>query len=245
MDDELQSEPLSRKALRRMNRRELLKLTPIMALGAFAIPGINEKIVKRGLELSDRAAEKFYSDRRLAQTFSDRSLTPLEKFPINSYSEYAPENDLANWKLIVEGMVERPGEYTLDQIKSLPKQTQNVRHLCIEGWEVIGNFGGARLSDFLKLVGADEGARFIEVACLDDYYSSYDLASCLHPQTLLCYEMYGQPLTAGHGAPLRVQMPVKLGYKSAKYLYSLRVSNVLSKDQGFWEDQGYSWYGGI
>jgi DMSO/TMAO reductase YedYZ molybdopterin-dependent catalytic subunit len=245
MNDDLQPDLLSKKSLRRMSRRELLKLTPIMGLGAFAIPGFSEKTVKRGLELSDRAAEKFFSGRRMAQTFSDRSLTPLENFPINSYSEYDPANDLAEWTLTVEGMVERPGEYTLDQIKSLPKQTQNVRHLCIEGWDVIGNFGGARLSDFLKLVGADENARFVEVACLDDYYSSYDMASCLHPQTLLCYEMYGQPLTGAHGAPLRIHMPVKLGYKSAKHLYSIRVSNVLRKEKGFWEDQGYSWYGGI
>ncbi len=97
----------------------------------------------------------------------------------------------------------------------------------------------------LQLVGADPAARFVEVACLDDYYSSYDVESCLHPQTLLCWEMYGQPLTAEHGAPLRLHMPVKLGYKSAKYIYSIRVSNVLGKEKGFWEDQGYSWYGGI
>ena len=71
------------------------------------------------------------------------------------------------------------------------------------------------------------------------------MASCLHPQTLLCYEMYGKPLDRGHGAPLRIHMPTKLGYKSSKYLISLRVSNVLSRDKGFWEDQGYSWYAGI
>lgn len=242
MNDELLP---AEKSLRRMSRRELLKLSPLLAMGAFAIPGFSEKIVKRGLELSDRAAERFFNERRLAQSFSGRSLTPFEKFPINSYSEYDPANDLAGWTLTVEGLVARPGEYTLDQIKSLPKQTQNVRHLCVEGWDVIGNFGGARLSDFLKLAGADEKARFVEVTCLDDYYTSYDLASCLHQQTLLCYEMYGQPLTAKHGAPLRIQMPVKLGYKSAKYLYTMRVSNVLRPNKGFWEDQGYSWYGGI
>jgi DMSO/TMAO reductase YedYZ molybdopterin-dependent catalytic subunit len=245
MKEETKTELLTEKAVRRMSRRELLKMTPIMIMGAFAIPGLNEKFIKRGLDLTDRATEQFFSSRRMAQTFSDRSLTPLERFPINSYSEYDPANDLAKWTLSVEGVVKRPGEYTLDQIKSLPKQTQNVRHLCIEGWEVIGNFAGARMADFLNLVGADEGARFVEVACLDDYYTSYDMASCLHPQSLLCYEMYGQPLAAGHGAPLRIHMPVKLGYKSAKHLYSLRVSNLLRKDKGFWEDLGYSWYGGI
>lgn len=228
-----------------MSRRELLKLTPIVAMGAFAVPKSNERLIKSGMNLSDRASQLFFNRDRLAQTFDDRDLTPLEKFPVNSYSEYDPSADLEKWTLTVEGMVERPGEYKLEQIKALPKHTQNVRHICIEGWDVIGAFGGARLSDFLRIVGADRSARFVEVACLDDYYSSYDIESCLHPQTLLCYEMYDQPLTPAHGAPLRIHMPVKLGYKSAKFLYSIRVSNVLSREKGFWEDQGYSWYGGI
>lgn len=245
MNQEPEKRIVSADDWRRMQRREWLKLTPLLAAGALALPAVNEPLRKRGLALTDRAAQAFFRRNQLAQTFSNREVTPQEKFPINSYSTYAPANDLANWKLTVEGLVARPGDYTLEQIKALPKQEQNVRHICIEGWDVIGNFGGARLSDFLQLVGADPAARFIEVACLDDYYTSYDLASCLHAQTLLCYEMYGQPLTAGHGAPLRIHMPIKLGYKSAKHLYSLRVSNVLSKDKGFWEDQGYSWHGGI
>jgi DMSO/TMAO reductase YedYZ molybdopterin-dependent catalytic subunit len=236
---------LNERELRRMSRRELLKLAPILALGAFALPPFNEKLIERGLQLTDHASQGVFKSNRLAQTFSDRKVTPLEKFPINSYSDYDPANDLDNWTLTVEGMVARPGEYSLDQIKALPRQEQNVKHICIEGWDVIGNFGGARLSDFLRMVGVDPAARFIEVGCLDDYYSSYDLESCLHPQTLLCYEMYGRPLNSAHGAPLRIHMPVKLGYKSAKHIYTIRVSNVLAKEKGFWEDQGYSWYGGI
>lgn len=236
---------ISSHDLRRMKRRELLKLTPLLAMGAIALPSVNERLLKAGLKGSDRASQAFFSEQRLAQTFRDAAVTPIEKFPVNSYSDYSPENDLENWKLIVEGMVARPGEYTLEQIKALPKQVQNVKHICIEGWDVIGNFGGARLRDFLQFVGADLSARFVEVACLDDYFTSFDIASCAHPQTLLCYEMYGQPLTAAHGAPLRIHMPVKLGYKSAKHLYTMRVSNVLSKATGCWEDQGYSWHGGI
>jgi DMSO/TMAO reductase YedYZ molybdopterin-dependent catalytic subunit len=237
--------PLNDRDLRRMSRRELLKLTPILALGALALTPLSERLLKYGLRLTDRASYAFFNRNRLAQTFSDSEVTPLEKFPVNSYSDYNPENDLGDWTLTVEGMVARPGQYSLDQIKSLPRQRQNVKHICIEGWDVIGNFGGARLFDFLQLVGADPAARFVEVNCLDDYYSSYDIESCLHPQTLLCYEMYGRPLGAAHGAPLRIHMPVKLGYKSAKHIYSIRVSDALGKEKGFWEDQGYSWHGGI
>jgi DMSO/TMAO reductase YedYZ molybdopterin-dependent catalytic subunit len=111
---------------------------------------------------------------------------------------------------------------------------------------VIGNFGGTRASEFLRWIGADTGARFLEVECVDEYYESIDMATVLHPQTLFCYEMYGNPLDRGHGAPLRLQMPTKLGYKQAKYLDTIRVTNVLQADKrGYWEDQGYSWYGGL
>jgi DMSO/TMAO reductase YedYZ molybdopterin-dependent catalytic subunit len=116
---------------------------------------------------------------------------------------------------------------------------QNTRHVCVEGWDVIGRFGGARLSDFMQMIGADTTARFVYVECADDYYESLDMVTALHPQTLLCYEMYDQPLTREHGAPLRLQIPTKIGYKQAKYLTDLRVTNVLDK-VGYWEDQGYS-----
>ena len=240
----MKPDKLDARGLGRMKRREWLKMLPLAALGAIAIPSVNEKLIKRGLALSDRVAEQFFRQQQLAPTFSDREVTAFEKFPLNSYSAYEAE-DLANWKLIVEGMVARPGEYTLEQIKALPKQVQNVKHICVEGWNVIGNFGGVRLADFLQFVGADPQARFVEFTCLDDYFTSYDIASCLHPQTLLCYEMYGQPLTKEHGVPLRIHTPIKLGYKSAKHLFTMRVSNVLSRETGYWEDQGYSWHGGV
>jgi DMSO/TMAO reductase YedYZ molybdopterin-dependent catalytic subunit len=153
--------------------------------------------------------------------------------------------DIDSWTLTVEGEVERPGEYTLDQIKGLPHIQQNTRHICIEGWDAIGSFGGARISDFMNLIGASLSARYIEVYCADDYYSSIDIESARHPQSLLCYEMYGKPLDGGHGAPLRLQMPIKLGYKQAKYLTRFRVTSVLSARKGYWEDRGYSWYGGL
>ncbi len=228
-----------------LTRRELLKLAPLAALGAFAVPSVSDKLIRRGLELSDIVSERLFRPDQLVETFAASAVTPLEKFPYNTYGTHEPEIDVASWKLIVEGDVTRPGEYTLDQITALPKHVQNVRHICIEGWSVIGAFGGARISDFLRLAGADTSARFVEVTCYDDYYTSYDMASCLHPQSLLCYEMNGKPLDRGHGAPLRIHMPVKLGYKSAKYLFSIRVTNVISKERGFWEDQGYSWHGGI
>ncbi len=230
----------------RMTRRELLKLSPLVVLGAFAIPRVQKKLLEKGVALSDWASGEYFSKSRLARTFKDSDVVPFEKFPYNGYDILDPEVDLDSWTLTVEGRVRNPGELGLAKIQTLPKVVQNTRHVCVEGWDAIGNFGGARVSDFLKFIGADTTARFVEVECADDYYESLDMASMLQPQSLMCYEMYGKPLDRGHGAPLRLQMPTKLGYKQAKYLTTFRVTNVLkSNRKGYWEDQGYSWHGGL
>jgi DMSO/TMAO reductase YedYZ molybdopterin-dependent catalytic subunit len=238
------TEHINQKKFKSMNRRELLKLTPVIALGAFAIPPLQTPLLKAGLGFSDWASGVLFRRGHLAPTFSDADVAPFEKFPINDYDVDDPDVDLTAWKLAVSGSVQKPGEYTLAQVQSLPKHTQNTRHVCVEGWDVIGNFSGARLSDFLKAIGADITSRFVTVECADEYYESLDMATALHPQTLLCYEMYGKPLTREHGAPLRLTIPTKVGYKQAKYLTSMKVTNVLEK-VGYWEDQGYSHFYGL
>lgn len=227
-----------------LSRRELLKLTPVVALGAFAIPQLQKSLLKTGLGFSDWASARMFRSGHLAPTFHESELTPFDKFPINDYDVDDPGVDFEKWTLTVGGGVQKSGDYTLAQIQALPKVTQNTRHVCVEGWDVIGRFGGARLSDFLKMIGADTTARFITVECADDYYESLDMATAMHPQTLLCYEMYDRPLTREHGAPLRLQIPTKIGYKQAKYLTDLRVGNVLER-VGYWEDQGYSEFYGL
>jgi DMSO/TMAO reductase YedYZ molybdopterin-dependent catalytic subunit len=235
---------ISERKFRQMNRRELFKLTPVIALGAFAVPALREPLLKHGLRFSDWASGKLFRSGHLAPTFADSAVVPFEKFPINDYDVDDPGVSLENWTLNVSGEVQKPGEYTLAQIQVLPRTRQNTRHICVEGWDVIGRFGGTRLSEFLNLIGADPTARFITVSCADDYYESLDMATALHPQTLLCYEMYDQPLTREHGAPLRLNIPTKIGYKQAKYLTELKVTRVLDR-VGYWEDQGYSWFYGL
>lgn len=235
---------IDHRKFQRISRRELLKLAPVVALGAFAIPALQKPLLKAGLSFSDWASAKLFRSGHLAPTFADSDLTPFKKFPINDYDVDDPGVDFAKWTLTVAGAVQKSGDYTLAQIQALPKFTQNTRHVCVEGWDVIGNFGGARLSDFLNTIGADTAARFVTVECADDYYESLDMATALHPQTLLCYEMYGQPLTREHGAPLRLNIPTKIGYKQAKYLTDLKVTNLLPR-VGYWEDQGYSEFYGL
>ena len=227
-----------------LTRREMLKLTPVLALGAFAIPKLRTPLLKAGLAVSDWASDKLFRSGHLAPTFAKSDLTPFEKFPINGYDVEDPDVDFDKWTLTVSGAVEKPGEYTLEQIRTLPEVTQIVRHVCVEGWDVIGQFSGVRFADFLQMIGAEPTARFVQVECADDYYESLDIATAKHPQSLLCYGMYGQPLTRNHGAPLRLNVPTKIGYKQAKYLTDLKVSHVLEK-AGYWEDQGYSEFYGL
>jgi DMSO/TMAO reductase YedYZ molybdopterin-dependent catalytic subunit len=236
--------PVEKRKFKRVTRRELLKLTPVIALGAFAVPALQRPLLKAGLGFSDWASGAIFRHRHLAPTFHDSELTPFAKFPINDYDVDDPEVDLSKWTLTVAGTVQKPGDYRLEQIQQLPKILQNTRHVCVEGWDVIGRFGGARLSDFLNMIGGDTTAKYVYVECADDYYESIDMATALHPQTLLCYEMYEQPLTREHGAPLRLSIPTKIGYKQAKYLTDLKVTNVLQR-VGYWEDQGYSDFYGL
>jgi DMSO/TMAO reductase YedYZ molybdopterin-dependent catalytic subunit len=235
---------IDRRRFNSISRRELLKLAPVVALGAFALPKLQEPLLRTGLGFSDWASKELFRPHHLAPTFSDSELTPFSRFPINDYDVDDPEVDFDRWTLTVTGAVQKSGDYTLAQIQALPKFEQNTKHVCVEGWDVIGRFGGVRLSDFLRAIRADLSAKFVYVECADDYYESLDMASALHPQTMLCYEMYGQPLTREHGAPLRLTIPTKIGYKQAKYLTDLKVAYVLEK-KGYWEDQGYSTFYGL
>jgi len=235
---------ISERKFRSVSRRELLKLAPVLALGAFAVPKLQDKLLVDGLGFSDWASTVLFRKRHLAPTFADAELTPFARFPINDYDVDDPGVDFDRWALTISGAVARPGDYKLEQIQALPRFRQNTRHVCVEGWDVIGRFGGARLSDFLAMIGADTKARFVTVECADDYYESLDMTTALHPQTLLCYEMYDQPLTREHGAPLRLNIPTKIGYKQAKYLTHLKVTNVLQR-VGYWEDQRYSSFYGL
>lgn len=226
-------------------RRELLKLSPVLVFGAFAVPTLRDPLLSAGVNLSDAMSRAFFRPTHLAPTFPDGDVVPLERFPYNFFDTVDPGVDLERWTLQVGGAVGRPGAYRLDQIRALPLIRHNTRHICVEGWDAIGRFGGARLGDFLDLVGADANASYVTVSCADKYYESLDMATARHPQSLLCYEMYDRPLDRGHGAPLRLQIPTTLGYKQAKYLMTLEVQRVVPAKRSYWGDQGYSWYGGL
>ena len=117
-----------------------------------------------------------------------------------------------------------------------------TRHICVEGWSAIGKWGGVPFSAFLKRVGADLSARYVGFKCADDYYTSIDMPTALHAQTILALTYDGKTLPPEYGFPMKLRMPTKLGYKNPKHIQAIFVTNTYPG--GYWEDQGYNWFGG-
>ncbi len=226
-------------------RRSILKFAPLLLLtGCDYDAGTGMTSFLRTVQrFNDWVQAKVFDVQKLAPEYADHEITPESGFRVNDYDTDEPDVDMDSWTLTVDGMVAKPGEYPIGEIMELPKRVMNTRHCCVEGWSMIPKWGGTPLRAFLQHVGADLNARYVKVTCVDDYFTSYDMPSILHPQSMLCYEAYGKPLTLEHGAPLRIVMPTKLGYKSAKWLSSLTITN--EKPGGYWEDQGYDWFAGI
>ena len=163
--------------------------------------------------------------------------------------------EFTQYKLRVDGMVARPFELSLDEIRNLPSRTQITRHDCVEGWSAIGEWTGVPLSHLLQMAGVGNGSRYVVFHCADDllgqglYYESIDLVDAYHPQTIMAYAMNGEALPIPHGAPLRLRVERQLGYKMAKYVMRIEVvdsfANIGRGRGGFWEDLGYEWYAGI
>jgi DMSO/TMAO reductase YedYZ molybdopterin-dependent catalytic subunit len=175
-----------------------------------------------------------------------------------AYLRHVAES-FTHWKLAIGGLVEEPLLLSLADLQAAPSRSQITRHDCVEGWSAIAQWRGARLSELLKRARLKREARFLVFYCADDwepdfigtgrYYESIDLVDAFHPQTILAYEMNGQPLPVKHGAPIRLRVERQLGYKMAKYV--MRIDAVAQFESieggrgGYWEDRGYTWYAGI
>jgi len=180
---------------------------------------------------------------RMAPELPPSSATPEAAFPAYFISDEMPDVP-DNWSLTVGGLVDHPMTLTLDQLRKLPGTAMCVRHHCVEGWSAVAAWHGVRLSDVAKLASLRACVRYVEFKSFDEgYWSSWDLGSAMHPQTLLAYGMNGHDLAVGHGAPLRLYSAVKLGYKMVKYL--TEVNFLATNTGGYWENQGYDWFGGV
>jgi DMSO/TMAO reductase YedYZ molybdopterin-dependent catalytic subunit len=194
--------------------------------------------------LNDWVGEKvLFSPTRLAPTYatSERSAS----LPNYYISDHTPVlQNPAAWRLTVDGLVTTPLSLTLDDLMRMPRTSYTVKHHCVEGWTAIATWSGVPVSAIVQRAAPRPGARYILFKSFDaDYSNGWDLASAMHPQTILAYAMNDNPLAPAHGAPLRLYSPTKLGYKLTKYLVSMTFMD--TRPGGYWEDQGYPWFGGI
>jgi DMSO/TMAO reductase YedYZ molybdopterin-dependent catalytic subunit len=165
-------------------------------------------------------------------------------FPFNAFYDEADitQVDESGYRLEMTGLVADKRAWRLAELRTMAQNDQVTRHICVEGWSAIGKWGGVTFSDFLKRVGADLTAKYIGFKCADDYYTSIDMATALHPQTLLALTYDSQPLPPKYGFPMKLRIPTKLGYKNPKHIQAIFVTNTYPG--GYWEDQGYNWFGG-
>jgi DMSO/TMAO reductase YedYZ molybdopterin-dependent catalytic subunit len=229
-----------------LKRRDMFKLSPLLLLAACDLhpEGNTETFLRKVQRFNDWVQGGVFGEQKLAPEYSRSEMTPEAGFRVNTDSPHDLNMALLkNWSLVVGGLVKKPGNYSVQQIQAFPKRVMNTRHVCVEGWSIIPRWGGTKLSDFLTYVGADSNAKYVYVTSADGYYTTYDMPSARHPQTLLGYEAYDKPLSLDHGAPVRIVMPTKLGYKNAKWITNLFVTN--ERLSGYWEDQGYDWFAGI
>lgn len=221
-------------------------------------------VIRSAEKLTMRTQRVLLGRDALAREFAETDISPA--FRVNGTS--APDNEayarlvegnFANWRLKIGGLVDRPLELSLADLKKLPARTQITRHDCVEGWSAVGKWTGVPLGNLLVATGLKPSARFAVFHCADElertldgsgrYYESIDLIDAFHPQTILAYAMNDQALSVGHGAPLRLRVERQLGYKQAKYITRIDIvdsfTTLWGGNGGFWEDRGYAWYAGI
>ena len=242
-------EPAQRTQVVNLQRRLFLRSG--LTVGAMAmLTGCNlqdgdqvDKVLWALSRWNDRVQAWLFGGQRLAPVYREDQIT--HPFPFNAfYPEYnVPEVDLSDYRLEVSGLVQKKQPWTLEALRRLPQRSDITRLICIEGWSAIGQWSGVPLKTFLEHIGADTTAKYVAFKCADRYYSSIDMATALHPQTLLALDFGKTPLSPEYGYPLRLRVPTKLGFKNPKHIGELFVTN--QYPGGYWEDQGYNWFSGI
>ena len=191
---------------------------------------------------NDKVQAWIFDPNKLAPTYTAADITT--PFPFNAFyrESRAPVVDGTSYRLELSGMIADKTPWTIEDLRKLPQESQITRHICVEGWSAIGQWSGVRFSNFLKRIGADTRAKYVGFKCADDYYSSIDMATALHPQTILALDFGDGPLPPKYGYPMKLRVPTKLGFKNPKHIAALFVTN--DYPGGYWEDQGYNWFSG-
>jgi DMSO/TMAO reductase YedYZ molybdopterin-dependent catalytic subunit len=238
-----------RPLIRSLERRRLIRGG--LSLGALTmLTGCDvssQASVQKGLRLisawNDRVQAALFDPTHLAPTYPASMILKPPKF--NAYYDITDVKPVHahDWKLELAGLIADKRPWTVERLATLPETEMVIRHICVEGWDYIGGWSGPTLRSFLERIGADLRAKYVAFKTADDYPSSIDMATALHPQTLLATKYAGEPLADPFGFPLRLRMATKLGYKNAKWITAIEVTNTYPG--GYWESFGESWFAGI
>jgi len=226
-----------------IDRRDFVRLAAGVGAASLAAAGLR-RLLPGFSRLNDWVGESIlYSPTRLAREYDTAERTA--RLPSYFISRTTPLlQDPAAWRLRVEGLVRKPLSLSLDDLQRMPRTSYTVKHHCVEGWTAIATWHGVPMSAIAARCELLPEARYVRFDSFDSGYSNgWDLASAMHPQTILAYGLNDNPLPPAHGAPLRLYAPTKLGYKMTKYLVS--VTFTAERWGGYWEDQGYPWFAGV
>jgi DMSO/TMAO reductase YedYZ molybdopterin-dependent catalytic subunit len=194
-------------------------------------------------QFNDRVQAAIFGENRLAPTYAEAQVIKPPRFNAFFPIEELKPVDGASWKLELGGLIRDKRPWTAPEIAALPEQELIIRHICVEGWDYIGQWSGPNFRTFLERVGADLAAKFVAFRCADGYTSSIDMPTALHPQTILATRYAKEPITDPYGYPLRLRTSTKLGFKNPKWITAIEVTNTYPG--GYWEDRGYNWFSGI
>ena len=221
------------------------------SLGALAVLGgcdiidgdTSEHALRVVSRFNDRVQALLFNPHTLAPEYPESAIT--RPFPFNGYysQDEAPDVDGETYQLEIGGLVDNKKPWTLPELYKLPEVSQVTRHVCVEGWSAIGSWQGVKLSDFLKMIGADLTAKYVWFQCAEGYSNTIDMPTALHPQTQLTLKFDHQFLPRAYGFPIKIRIPTKLGFKNPKYVTAMWVQN--NDAGGYWENQGYNWFSGL
>jgi DMSO/TMAO reductase YedYZ molybdopterin-dependent catalytic subunit len=245
----------------KIKRRNFISFTTFFVLGGAAFGGWKwlyhspeetagitagaRKPLRRALNKTELFFRKFYSNQHEVKTYP-KSMA-AKKVRVNSDigiddDDFKPEN----WSLSVVKNKSDILKVTMPEIKALPKTEIVFDFKCVEGWDQIQHWGGVKFADFIEHFKLNEQVKMPYIGMETPngaYYVGLESESAMHPQTLLAYEMNGQPIGLEHGAPLRLIIPVKYGIKNLKRIGKITFSNQQPRD--YWAEQGYDYSSGL
>jgi DMSO/TMAO reductase YedYZ molybdopterin-dependent catalytic subunit len=239
----------NRALVEHINRRGVLR--GAVSLGALTLlTGCDvsedepvQKALRAVSSWNDRVQEAIFRPNHLARTFRSSQVVKPPRFNAYYDIEDVKPIDGASWTLELAGRIRDKRPWTAQQIYQVAEQEIIIRHICVEGWDYIGQWSGPNLRGFFERVGADMTAKYVYFICADDYTESIDMATALHPQTILATKYAGDVLADPFGYPLRLRTSTKLGYKNAKWIKAIEVTNDFRET--FWSKQGFNWFAGI